>query len=76
MNLRFELEGIASSMPTLKRGRRLGCCMGTDEAVPSPGGSWVAGSEPAVSERVDSPQALCGVCLNLRGRPNETHSTT
>ncbi len=41
MNLRFELEGIALSMPTLKRGRRLGSCTGTDEAVPSPGSSWV-----------------------------------
>ncbi len=43
MNVRFELEGIALSMPTLKRARRLGSCMGTDEAAPSKGtGSWRA----------------------------------
>jgi hypothetical protein len=42
MNLRFELKGIALSMPTLKRGRRPGFGMGTDEAVPSKAtGSWV-----------------------------------
>ncbi len=41
MNLRFELQGITLSMPILKRGRRLGSCMGTDEAVPSKAtGSW------------------------------------
>ncbi len=41
MNLRFEWEGIALSMPTLKRGRRLWPCLGTDEAVPSKAtGSW------------------------------------
>ncbi len=35
MNLRLEMEGIALSMPTLKRSRGLEFCTGTDEALPS-----------------------------------------
>ncbi len=41
MNLCFEMEGIALSMPTLERSPRLRRCLGTDEAVPSKSiGSW------------------------------------